>query len=262
MDGLKPPKPTLREGANAPEPEHVPDALEVGRIAHWLRSGDARTERNRLAGLLLLYSAQRRSCVAQARKSDFKVVGGVRVWAIPPMHRKTASIKARNGKKPGEHVLPLPDAAWEVVEKAKALSGKSTWLFPAMRPRRNGGTVEHMDQTLITHMFYDIPRCEASPHDIRRAFGTTFGDAERVRASESALILDHSEDAPPGDVTTTHYAWLNRLEEKAPILSKWADWVDAQETVARPIVEAEEKAEAEKMAREAEEAKAEELSEA
>jgi hypothetical protein len=206
---------------------HVPDGAEIGAILRWLRE-DHGLERDRLAGLLLLYTAQRRRAVACARQGDFRDVDGVPCWLIPPMHRKSASILKRKGKAVHAHVVPLPPAALAVVQRAKEVAEKDEWLFPGVRPRRADAPVSHMHPSLITHLYKKIPGSEAKPHDVRRAFGTTYKKLAKLSLSDVKLILDHSEDTDPDDVTVKHYTFDPRLPEKTPIMAGWCAWVDDQ----------------------------------
>jgi hypothetical protein len=77
---------------------------------------DSAPGRDHLAGTLLVYSVQRRRAVALARRTEFEpasVFGGL--WKIPPLHRKTAAMRAHRGLDPGSHVVPLPPSAWAVA---------------------------------------------------------------------------------------------------------------------------------------------------
>ena len=199
----------------------------MGLVLRWLRDADV-PERDRLAALLTIYTVQRRSAVVQARIDEFSDVDGVACWVIPPLHRKTAMMRLRHGTEAGSHVIPLTRQTREIVEKARALAGDSEWMFPATKARRVGSAVTHMPPEAITHLLGDVPGRPASPHDVRRAFATTYARAARITLSQKKLILDHAEDIPAGDVTAGHYAFDPRIEEKLPIVTGWADWLDAQ----------------------------------
>lgn len=104
----------------------IPSGPEVGVIARGLRREGRTTERDRLAGLLVLYSCQRRRTVAAAERAQFESCGDLGgIWKMPPSHRKTAEEKMRRGIAVGDHVVPLPPQAWAVVKRAIALAGES-----------------------------------------------------------------------------------------------------------------------------------------
>ena len=98
MKGLAPAERTQDEKGDEARKAavHVPSGPEIGRIVSWLREDHA-PERDRLAALLLVYTAQRRKAVASARVANFSEVDGTPCWLIPPMHRKTASMRRRRG---------------------------------------------------------------------------------------------------------------------------------------------------------------------
>ena len=49
-----------------------------------------------------------------------------------------------------------------------------------------------------------MPGVQASPHDIRRAFGTHGEETPRLLRADTKAILDHGSES--GDVTGSHYA--------------------------------------------------------
>lgn len=227
MRDLEAPPITLcEEGEDERKVLFVPQGADVARIVRWLRADNA-PERDRLAGLLLVYSVQRERYVAKARRSEFQVVDGHCVWSMPPLHRKTASKRKRRGQSVGQHVIPLPPAAWAVVQRAIEIGSDSEWLFPAKRDRRKGNPATTMSPSNLPHLFGDIPGNPATPHDIRRAFGTTYGKFAKLPLSDIKKVLDHSEGVPSGDVTAEHYAFLENVRDKWPMMRGWVDWVDA-----------------------------------
>lgn len=233
VDTLRAPERTLVEdgdgdgdGENA---LRVPGADDVARIVKWLQNPDSPAiERDRLAGLLLVYSVQRRRAVALARKAEFEPAGEHGgLWKIPALHRKSASVRARRGLEVGAHVVPLPPSAWAVVKAAMALAGESEWLFPAVRARRASRAQTTMHPAALTHLFADIAGNDCSPHDVRRAFATTYAKAADLEMPSIKRILDHSEGVVSGDVTKEHYMFLSGEHKKWPTMRGWAEWVDA-----------------------------------
>ncbi len=107
-------------------------------------------------------------------------------------------------------------------------------MFPGDRPRREGAVVTTLHPDTLTHLISNIPASEFSAHDIRRAFGTTYGEFANLDLLEVKTILDHSGGVISGDVTAEHYAFLTGKHKKWPIMRGWCDFVDA--AVARRTV--------------------------
>ncbi|MGA2493232.1 MAG: integrase family protein [Roseiarcus sp.] len=226
MDSLRAPERSLDESDDGANALKVPSADDVARIMQWLNTGSA-PERDRLAGKLLVYSVQRRRAVALARRAEFEPAGEFGgLWKIPPLHRKTAAMRARRGLDPGSHVVPLPPNAWAVVKRAISLARDSEFLFPAMQNRRNASPAATIHPSSLTHLFASIPGNESSPHDMRRAFGTTYAQVARLKLYDIKQILDHSEGVNSGDVTREHYSFLTGEHEKWPTIRGWVEWVD------------------------------------
>ncbi|MCP3385985.1 hypothetical protein NLM31_36935 [Bradyrhizobium sp. CCGUVB4N] len=67
-----------------------------------------------------------------------------------------------------------------------------------------------------------------SPHAWRRGFGTHGKREFGLSFDECKLILDHSEGAPPGDVTAGNYALDPMLQKKKQIMALWTNWLELQ----------------------------------
>lgn len=229
LDDLKAPERTMIEEIDEGNATRVPTGPDVGRIVRAFRDDSSCIkERDRLAGLLTVYSVQRRKTVASARIADFEQVDGQWVWKIPPLHRKTASMKARRGRDVGMHVIPLNGDAVRVFERARVMAkaADSAYLFPSMRLRRKDQPSDHADPATITHTFADVAGNDCSPHDMRRAFGTSFANAAGLATSDVKLILDHNEGASHDDVTVNHYSFLAQVQRKNAMLRPWIEWIE------------------------------------
>jgi integrase len=228
MVGLEAPERSLDESDEGANHLRIPDTDDVARIMGWLASEASAPERDRLAGKLLVYTVQRRRAVALARQGDFEPAGdNGGLWKLPALHRKTASVRARRGIDPGAHVIPLPPSAWAVVKRATQLADGSEFLFPASRDRRVDQPSKTIHPSRLSHMFAEIAGNDCSPHDMRRAFATTFARTANLKPSDVKLILDHSEGVVSGDVTASHYMFVNGEHVKWPIMRGWTDFVDA-----------------------------------
>ncbi len=223
MSLLRPPEATNKEG-EAPS-TYLPPVAELGRLLALIRA-QVVDETFSDALLLMMYTVQRRRAVASARIADFITEeDGSITWQLPPLHRKTGRGKSRT------HDLPLPDAVATMVrrriEAAAKAETESTWLFPALRPRRKGDATTHIHADSLTHHLDDLPGIKASPHDLRRGFATHLEEMAGLPLLMLKTVLDHSEGQDPGDVTDVHYSRARRLTPKAAILAEWTTLIEA-----------------------------------
>ncbi|MBJ6986093.1 integrase family protein [Devosia sp. MC521] len=218
IDGLAAPERTLDESDDAGE--YVPPLEEVARIIAICRTG-AIDPVVACAVELTAWTAQRRRAVAEATIDQFEDIGGGRgLWHVPPASRKT---RAKSGARKRPHVIPLPPAVWACVERA-IMAGKrfeSDYLFPQIRARRKGGDKTSISSSSITHALGFMPGVSASPHDLRRAFGTHGESRFGLLRSDVQAILDHA--AGSGDVTGTHYSLHDGTHRTWPIMTAWCD---------------------------------------
>lgn len=238
LSELRAPTMSLNENEEDPAPVpvegeglHVPKAPEIGEIVRWLKTEDHAIERDCLAGLLLVYTVQRRRYVCLARKSEFVDLGdGTGLWRQPPVHRKSASKAKRKGRNVGVNIVPLPEQAWAVVQRAKELFPDSLQLFPAVRNRSADKPAIRMCPRHMNVIFRRIG-CKATPHDMRRAFATTYRLASGLRKSDMGLVLDHAnrkEDEGAARVTVEHYAFSDDIDPfEWQVMRGWCDFVDA-----------------------------------
>ena len=104
----------LADGTDKRKKKYVPPMLEVGRIVAICRSGALHPI---VAGAieLTVFTAQRVTPVAMALRSGFNDFPGYDcLWSIPAPHRKTARKRGDDG----DHVLPLPPAAFDAAMRA------------------------------------------------------------------------------------------------------------------------------------------------
>jgi hypothetical protein len=165
--------------------------------------------------------------VVSAKVAHFEEVEGGGLWSIPPARRKSGT--SRRGKT-HNHVIPLPPPAWRVVQRAIEIAEAkgSVWLFPGFRPKKKGGEVTHMNKSVLTRALLLMPGVVASPHDVRRSFGTIGEAVLGLKRSDTKAILDHNEGEKSGDVTRAHYSLHDGRHFKWPITETWVSEVEAQ----------------------------------
>lgn len=208
------------EGTYLPPPE------ELGRMLALARAGVVH-ETMADAALLLLFTAQRRRTVVNARAAQFAEEDGVLVWKIPGRFRKTGRTK-KGQAKPRSHDLPLPEEAAAMVRRRLEAKTESGWLFPGIRPRRRGDDVKQLGADSLTHLFADLPGITMSPHDTRRGFVTYLEDVLGLDQQVLKVVLDHSEGKSGRDVTDAHYSKARRLKLKTTILTAWSGFLTEQ----------------------------------
>jgi Arm DNA-binding domain len=207
----------------------VPTPLAMGRAVAIARSGGM-MERAALSVLLLAGSLQRRRAVIGSHRADFHMIGdgsdknaGV-VWAIPPYMRKRSNKRRAHLN----HDVVLVGFAALAERRLDNLAVDQGYYFP-VRPVRGKKTKNpHADPGFINHALQYMPGVDMSCHSWRRGFAS-HGQRELGFALEDIkLILDHSEGAPPGDVTAGNYALDPMIAKKREIMLKWLGWLELQ----------------------------------
>ncbi|KQT57534.1 MULTISPECIES: tyrosine-type recombinase/integrase [unclassified Aureimonas] len=165
---------------------------------------------------LLVYTAQRRLTVVQARVGDIGIVEGERCWIIPG--------DAMKGGR--EHVIPLVGRTVEIADARIDATREegAAYLFPQVRPRRIGDTVSHVSEFTLTARLVDLPGSRATPHDLRRAFTTAINGRSKAETRQPELVLDHLEGRQT--VTDLHYDRAQYLAEKSDMLAFWGAKLD------------------------------------
>lgn len=200
--------------------KYLPSMLEVGRILAIARSG-AFNPVTSAALELLVFTCQRITPIAAAERVEFRYLGkGEGLWSMPAQHRKTALKRGDLS----DHAIPLPAPAWSAIKTQ--LDNDTPYAFPAARPRRKGDEAGAMASSNLSHALRYMPGMSATPHDLRRAFGTHGENQFKWKKEGSKLILDHNEGVTSGDVTAVSYDLDQSLDEKWPIMRSWAAWVE------------------------------------
>lgn len=163
-----------------------------------------------LALKLTLITAQRRGEVAAARWTDIhqeKVPGKrvpVRTWHIP------------DNKSDRPHIVPLPPAAWALLEELKSLAGDSEHWLPAATGR-NAAADRDRTITKAARSARDLLQMEPwTPHDLRRTARTglsRLGVADPV----AERVLNHVA----GDRMVQVYNQHRYLDEMREALDSW-----------------------------------------
>ena len=160
----------------------------------------------RIALRLILLTGQRRGEVISIEKADLDL--GARTWIIPPQ-------KAKNGR---QHLVPLADLAFELVEQAVELSDGNNWLFPTS----HGGKQNHFNPSTVSRVMR-VNRAALglegknapTPHDLRRSAASQMSAGGIPR-----LVIDKVLNHTDGSVGAI-YDRYDYAGEKRRALQTW-----------------------------------------
>jgi integrase len=204
-----------------------PSAARLGRALAIARSG-AMKETAALSVMLLAGSLQRRRAVIGSHRADFHVMGDREdetadiVWSIPPFMRKRSN--RRRAHLPHNIVLVHPTVL--IVRRLDELAGDQAYYFPVRAAEGEKTKNPHADPSFINHALQFLPGAEMSCHAWRRGFASHGQRELGLDLIEIKMILDHSEGAPPGDVTAGNYTLDPLLERKREIMLAWSTWLE------------------------------------
>ena len=198
-----PPQPKLVNGHHPALPfQEVPEALK--RLKRIRGMFDSRPRKVTLLCLEFLILTATRSAEARGARWD-EIDRKAGVWTIPASRMKMG--------KP--HRVPLSVQAKGVLDEAREkLGGKSGLVFPA--PDGNplsGNCLPHLTRR-------DETGCV--PHGFRSSFRDWA--AEKSGASREAIELSLAHTV--GGAVETAYFRSDLLEQRRPLMEKWADFVD------------------------------------
>ena len=165
--------------------------------------GSSMSELTRLCLQLQLVTAQRKGEIVITEWVDMDLNTGW--WTIP----------AKKAKNKLSHRVPLSPLAMKLLERVKALSGSSKWLFPSTQ------TENAMLNTSIDHALrrnqsrFGIPTF--TPHDLRRTAASHMTGLGISRLTVSK-ILNHVESG-----ITAVYDRHSYDQEKRDALNLWAE---------------------------------------
>jgi integrase len=176
----------------------------------------------RLIFRLALLTGQRRSEVAGMRKCEIN--NEDKLWVLPGDRMENGRTIHGRTKNRRDHMVPLTDAAMDVVLKAIALSGDSEFVFPSpVRDARVGhinGEAVSMAMRRNRSRAFGVP--DMRTHDLRRTLRTFLGE-QGIPDEVADRVLNH---ARPG-VGNQHYNHAKMLPQVRGALELWASHVEA-----------------------------------
>jgi len=158
---------------------------------------------------LLLLTAQRRTEVTGALKSELELDGRSPVWTIPGERTKNGLL----------HRVPLCPMAKAEFEKAVAASPKeSPFVFPSHEDPEQAHISAQAITRGMSRLIQELKIGTVSPHDLRRTVGTQLAML-RVPLHVRSLVLNHSPHSR--GVTDAVYNRYAYDKEKRQALSAW-----------------------------------------
>ncbi|MFZ5675990.1 MAG: tyrosine-type recombinase/integrase [Pseudomonadota bacterium] len=202
------------------EGEHIPamDWRDVPAFYASLNDGSVTHLALRLLMLTAVRSAPIRFCNVN------QITGAV--WTIPARY-----MKARKGKAEDFRV-PLSSEALAVIEQAKRHMRADGFLFPTMggggRKRKDGSPAKKRASVISDSTLSGFMRdqgLEARPHGMRTSARTFLSeipaDDGRPPFEIAEMVLAHKV----GNKTSKAYERTDHLDERRPLMERWARWV-------------------------------------
>jgi integrase len=193
-------------------------ALSDDELATLLASADdvfTHARRTAAAIRLILHTACRRSEIALARWSHFKLDGDAPQWTVPEELSKTGV----------KYIIPLVPAAVAELKRLKVNARGSAYVFPAKWSETDrAGDPMILTRSLARNLDRLRKRGIKEPftlHDLRRTTRTGLARL-KVPPHVAELVLNHAQRGIVGTYDVHAY-----LEEKRDALEKWASHIAA-----------------------------------
>lgn len=184
--------------------------LNEDEIRHFWRGLDKAhmSELTKLALKLQLVTAQRKAEIISAEWNEFNLK--LQTWEIP-------GIKTKNGI---PHTVPLTPLTIQLLEELKALSEKTSWLFPA--PKANTHMAgQSIDHALRRNIDLLCLGSTFTPHDLRRTAASHMTSIGIPRLVVSK-ILNHADNS----ITAIYDRHLYR-NEQIEALNSWSKFLSS-----------------------------------
>ena len=198
-----------RDAGRPAKPKARDRVLTENEMAALWRVVDAQAEPWRSAVKLLILTGQRKSEVFEARRAEFDLKAGL--WTIP-------AERAKNG---AAHIVPLSEAAKNVLEAIEDVQG-SRLLFPADgNPENPASGISKAVERIRAGVRAELGEDTAgwSLHDIRRTVATGL-QRLGIRFEVTEAVLNHVSGSKGGVAGVyQRYGWA---DEKKAALDAWA----------------------------------------
>lgn len=202
------------------------DDKELAKLWTAIGTTPSLSEPVRIILQLTVLTAQRRTEVVGARRSELTLDGDNPLWRIAGTHSARGKIAEGRMKSKREQIVPLSKQAVALFRRALELAGNSEHVFPSDTQRAHGSKpkLKHLAPTSVSHAMTKVTKEakieDARIHDLRKVV-TSWLRENGVGEDIVDLILHH---ARPG-VTATHYDFSNQVPPMRHALQRWADHV-------------------------------------
>ncbi|MEQ1717030.1 MAG: tyrosine-type recombinase/integrase [Hyphomicrobium sp.] len=210
----------------APIRERRLDDKELAKLWAAIGTTPSLSEPVRIILQLAALTAQRRTEVVGARRSELTLEGDNPVWRIAGSH--SAKGKAVEGRMKSKRlqVVPLSTQAVALFTRALELAGNSDQVFPSDTQRAHGTKpkLKHLAPTSISHAMSKVTTEakieDARLHDLRKVVASWMLE-NGVGLDVVDLVLHHARQG----VTSSHYDFSNQLPAVRRALQSWADHI-------------------------------------
>lgn len=225
----------LRRAGKAKPRERVLPPADISKFWNALAAMEAmtgehmaRAEKGRMLSAptrsilrLLLLTGQRRSEVAELRKSELHLDDAQPLWMIPGDRTKNGLL----------HRLPLcPMAAEEFRKAVAAAHPKSPFVFPSAEDPIRAAITPMAITRAMARLVAELKIAKVSPHDLRRTVGTEMARLG-VPLHVRSLVLNHSPRSR--GVTDAVYNRYAYDKEKLEALTAWEG--EVAKMTSRPV---------------------------
>ena len=138
-------------------------------------------------------------------------------WSEFNIEEKTWLIHADKMKMKRDHLVPLSDAAIEILYRLEPLSGKNRYLFP----HRSKGNTPMSDGTVNMSLKRMGFAGRTTAHGFRALFSTWANEAGVYRKEVIEMQLSHLE----GSSVHRAYNRSEYLEERKVLMQDWANFI-------------------------------------
>ena len=132
-----------------------------------------------------------------------------RLWTIPPANMKMRRI----------HLVPLSGQVLALLQELRTITGSGPWLFPNTRRPKDVMSATTVNRALE---YLGYGSAEVTGHDFRATASTALHEMG-FRSELVELQLAHAKK----DRTAAAYNHAKYLPERAEMMQRWADWIDA-----------------------------------
>ena len=199
----------LRRAIKAPPTKHK-TPLEAKQIPGFFKALESYTGnfQTKVALRLAWLTLVRTNEALRSKWTEFDLEAGN--WEIPGERMKKRTVRP--------HVVPLPSQAIELLERLRAITGESEYLFPNRSSNRKPAAVTLLNKA-VSSMGY---AGKFSPHAIRTTGSTMLNEMGFNGDWIERQLAHHDRNE-----TRASYNGAKYLEHRREMMQQWADYLGA-----------------------------------